>query len=125
VSPFTDAAGGSMPLSLDLDPPDSRNRAMEIELMQQQAGRAAELLKALANEHRLLVLCQLVTGEKSVGELEQLLGLRQPHLSQHLMRLREDGLVETRRESRQIFYRLASPEASEVLNVLYGIYCKS
>lgn len=114
-----------MPLSLDLGPSDSRNRAMEIELMQQQAGRAAELLKALANEHRLLVLCQLVTGEKSVGELEQLLGLRQPHLSQHLMRLREDGLVETRRESRQIFYRLASPEASEVLNVLYGIYCKS
>lgn len=93
--------------------------------MQQQAGRAAELLKALANEHRLLVLCQLVTGEKSVGELEQLLGLRQPHLSQHLMRLREDGLVETRRESRQIFYRLASPEVTAVLNVLYGIYCKS
>jgi ArsR family transcriptional regulator, virulence genes transcriptional regulator len=113
-----------VPLSLDLAPCAGRNGGMEAELMQQQAGKAADLLKALANEHRLLVLCQLVTGEKSVGELEQLLGLRQPHLSQHLTRLREEGLVNTRRESRQIFYSLASPEAAEVLNVLYALYCK-
>jgi ArsR family transcriptional regulator, virulence genes transcriptional regulator len=119
-----DGAGGSMPLFLDLAPSPSRNSRMEIELMQQQADKAADLLKALANQHRLLVLCQLVTGEKSVGELEQQLGLRQPHLSQHLTRLREEGLVNTRRESRQIFYSLASPEAAEVLNVLYTLYCK-
>jgi ArsR family transcriptional regulator, virulence genes transcriptional regulator len=91
--------------------------------MGRTAGLAADFLKALANRHRLLVLCHLSEGEKSVGELEKLLGVRQPHLSQQLARLRKDGLVETRRNSRTIYYRLGSPEAERLIGVLHQMFC--
>ncbi|HEV2548832.1 MAG TPA: metalloregulator ArsR/SmtB family transcription factor [Stellaceae bacterium] len=88
------------------------------------AAKATSLLKALANKHRLIILCHVAGGEKSVGELEELLGMRQPHLSQHLARLRRDHLVRTRRDSRTIYYELeASNVAGEIVHLLYQFYC--
>jgi ArsR family transcriptional regulator len=87
------------------------------------AAGAARLLKALANEDRLLILCNLADGEKNVTELQEILGLRQPTLSQQLSRLRYEGLVEFRRDGKSIHYRLASDEAAKVIEVLYEIYC--
>jgi len=88
-----------------------------------KAGEAAMLLKALAHEGRLMVLCQLLNGEHSVGALQDACGLSQSALSQHLARLREEGLVATRRESQTIFYRLADPNVARVLDTLAAIYC--
>lgn len=87
------------------------------------AAQACALLKALANEDRLLILCQLVQGEKNVGQLEQTLGIRQPTLSQQLTVLREEKLVTTERKGKYIYYRLASQEALQILQILYQIYC--
>lgn len=96
---------------------------MELEKLQESARRASALLKAMSNEHRLLILCQLLPGEKSVGELERLIGLSQSALSQHLARLRRDNLVQTRRQAQTIFYSLAGEEARAVINTLYDLYC--
>lgn len=82
------------------------------------ADRASELLKALANRHRLLMLCQLVEGERSVGELAELLGLRGSGVSQHLALLRKDGIVVARRDGQIIWYSIASPEARAPVNPL-------
>ncbi len=90
-----------------------------------QAQEAARLLKALGNHRRLMVLCQLVSGERSVGELAATVGLSQSALSQHLAKLRQDGLVATRRDSRTIFYRLASEPAARVLQALAAAFCPS
>ncbi len=95
----------------------------EIAAMRSAAGEATTLLKALANEDRLLLLCQMVNGEKSVSELEQLLDIRQPTLSQQLGVLRTEGLVSTRREGKRIYYSLASPQALQILGTLYSLYC--
>jgi DNA-binding transcriptional ArsR family regulator len=92
--------------------------------LEEKAAEAARLLRLLANENRLLVLCHLVAeGEMSVGALAEALGLSQPALSQHLARLREDGLVATRKEAQTVFYRLADPKAARVLAVLRDLYC--
>lgn len=87
------------------------------------AVQACTLLKALANEDRLLILCQLVHGERNVGELEQTLGIRQPTLSQQLTVLREEKLVSTERKGKYIYYRLASQEALQIMQTLYQLYC--
>ena len=86
------------------------------------AKRASRFLKALANDNRLVILCSLAGGEKNVGELEQILGIRQPSLSQQLARLRADQLVETRRDSRQIYYGLAGDEAKQVITLLNKLF---
>jgi ArsR family transcriptional regulator len=91
--------------------------------MATNASRASDFLKALANPHRLLILCYLAEGEMSVGELEQLLKLRQPTLSQQLARLREDALVDTRRAGKMIYYRLSSTEARQTIELLYQLFC--
>ena len=91
--------------------------------MQQAAQEASQMLRVLANENRLLLLCQLSQGEKSVGELETLLGIRQPTLSQQLGALRNEGLVQTRREGKQIIYRVVDERAQRLLETLYGLYC--
>lgn len=96
---------------------------MELEKLQESARRASALLKAMSNEHRLMILCQLLPGEKSVGELERIIGLSQSALSQHLARLRRDSLVTTRRQAQTIFYSLAGIEAKAVIDTLYGLYC--
>lgn len=88
-----------------------------------KAGEAAALLKALAHEARLMVLCQLLDGEYSAGALQKASGLSQSALSQHLARLREEGLVATRREAQTIYYRLADPNVARVLDTLAAIYC--
>ncbi|GMU43142.1 MAG: helix-turn-helix transcriptional regulator [Xanthomonadales bacterium] len=99
------------------------DQPFDLERMRVNAGAAARLLKALANENRLLVLCQLLAGERSVGELNAELALSQSALSQHLALLREDGLVATRREAQTIYYRLASDAVAGVLTALHRIYC--
>lgn len=93
------------------------------EAMQVHAADAARMLKVLANENRLLLLCQLVEGERSVGELNAGIDLSQSALSQHLAVLREDALVTTRREGQTIFYALKPGPAQEILKTLHGIYC--
>lgn len=89
----------------------------------QKARRASALLKAMANERRLLILCYLGLNERSVGELERSVGLSQSALSQHLARLRGDGLVSTRRDGQTIYYSLRGTEARRVLATLYDLYC--
>ena len=96
---------------------------MDLVSMQENAGQAAALMKSLSNPSRLLVLCALVTREHTVGELEELTGLSQSAISQHLARLRDSGLVETRREAQRIYYSLDKPEVKTVLETLHGIYC--
>lgn len=96
---------------------------LDLDTMRQHAGDAAQLLKALANEHRLLILCTLSEGELSVGELNGRVALSQSALSQHLALLRRDGLVQTRRVSQQIFYSLAPGPAAQIITVLHDLYC--
>jgi DNA-binding transcriptional ArsR family regulator len=92
--------------------------------MRSKAPQAAEFLRRLANGNRLMILCSLVEQERSVGELEQVLGLRQPGLSQQLAELRQAGLVATRRQSRSIYYSLADERTRAVVALLYEIFCK-
>jgi DNA-binding transcriptional ArsR family regulator len=96
---------------------------MDPDQLQRRAQEASELLKALGNARRLMILCQLVEGEKSVGELVRRIGLSQSALSQHLARLRRDRLVSTRRSAQTIYYALAGAEARALLQALHGLYC--
>ena len=95
----------------------------DIDAMRFAAANASILLKALANPDRLLLLCQLSQGERCVGDLEALLGIVQPTLSQQLGVLRAEGLVSTRRQGKNIYYSVADPAALEVLALLYRLYC--
>ncbi|GGE34702.1 transcriptional regulator [Halopseudomonas oceani] len=99
------------------------NNQSDIQRLRNSADQAHQLLKALANRDRLLLLCQLVDGERNVSELETLLGIVQPTLSQQLAVLRREGLVDTRREGKQVYYRVASREALAILHTLYGLFC--
>ena len=96
---------------------------LDVQAMQLAAVRASRLLKALANPDRLLLLCQLTQGEHCVSEMEELVGVLQPTLSQQLGVLRQEGLVSTRREGKQIFYSIASIDALAVMQVLYERFC--
>ena len=100
-----------------------RSGSMDMEAMHSAAGRACRLMKVLANPDRLLILCQLSQGERRVGELEELLGIVQPTLSQQLTVLRDEELVSTRREGKHIHYALTSPKALAVMRVLYEQFC--
>src|SRR3546814_1877955 len=95
---------------------------MNIQEMQAAADRATDLLKALASRNRLLLLCHLLDGEKSVGELARLLEVRDPAVSQQLALPRKDGLVRTRRQGQTISYGLASPKAAKVIATLSALY---
>jgi DNA-binding transcriptional ArsR family regulator len=94
-----------------------------MEVLRDNSKRAASLLKSLANPDRLLLLCQLVEGERSVTELEALTGIRQPTLSQQLGVLRNEELVATRRDGKWVYYRIASEDALAILGTLHQIYC--
>ena len=96
---------------------------LSLNQLQDNAGEATRLLKALSNERRLMILCQLGDGERAVGELLPLVGLSQSALSQHLAVLREEGLVAGRREGVSILYRVADPAALKVIALLADIYC--
>lgn len=95
----------------------------ELLRIMRKARSAADFLKALANESRLLVLCLLAEQERSVTELEEILALRQPTISQQLARLRLDGLVDTRREGKTVYYSLASEDVRRLITVMYDIFC--
>jgi DNA-binding transcriptional ArsR family regulator len=96
---------------------------MKAERMRSAADEASDLLKSLANRHRLLILCRLIERESSVGELAQLLGLRDSTASQHLSMLRRNGLVAARRDGQPIWYSIRSDSARALVEALYGVYC--
>ncbi|WP_416067460.1 ArsR/SmtB family transcription factor [Rhizobium sp. ZK1] len=98
---------------------------MNVEEMIPAAESAAELMRSLSHPQRLLVLCALVGGEKSVAELRQELLIEQVPMSQQLMRLRADGFVEARREGTTVYYRIARPEVADVVSALYSAFCGS
>jgi DNA-binding transcriptional ArsR family regulator len=102
----------------DLDPP-----VVDKAAMREAAEAACALMKVLSNPDRMLLLCELSAGERNVGELQEAVGIRQPTLSQQLAVLREEHLVETRRDGKNIYYSIASPQALAVLHVLYAQFC--
>lgn len=95
----------------------------DVQVTREKAEEAAVFLKTLANENRLMVLCHLAQGEKSVSELESLLGIRQSNLSQQLARLRAEGVVKTRRDAKSIYYALNSDEVALLVQLLYRLFC--
>ena len=96
----------------------------ELERIVENAKEASDFLKALSHESRLLILCILAEGEKSVTELESILALRQPTVSQQLARLRMDRLVSTRREGKTIYYSIANEDVRTVINAIYDVFCR-
>ena len=107
------------------EPEVSTQPPLDLELLRQSADAACKLMKALSNPDRLLLLCQLSQGEKNVGELEALVGITQPTLSQQLSVLRDEGLVSTRREGKNIYYCINSTQALAVMGVLYVQFCNT
>lgn len=106
-----------------VDHMESQLTAQTLDGLRQSAARCCALLKAMAHEDRLLLLCQLTQGEHNVGELEASVGIRQPSLSQHLGVLREEGLVAARREGKYIYYHLASHEVIAIMQTLSALFC--
>ena len=102
----------------------TREPTLDLNAMRPSAEAACRLMKVLSNPDRLLLLCQLSQGEMNVGELEALVGVLQPTLSQQLGVLREEGLVSTRREGKNIYYQVSDPNLLEILRVLYRLYCR-
>src|SRR5690554_4597858 len=92
--------------------------------MRAAVDQASELMKALSNQHRLLILCRLIDGEKSVGQLAEFLGIRDSTVSQHLALLRRDGIIAGRRDGQTIWYRIQSEPARNVLTILYESFCE-
>lgn len=111
-------------MHMDLQQVKGSERSHDSGRMAGNAKRASDFLKALAHENRLMILCILAEGEKSVGELEDILFLRQPTVSQQLARLRADGLVTTRRNGKAIYYNLASDEARAIIGAVYDVFCR-
>lgn len=97
---------------------------LDLEAWQSGASQVSTVLKSVGNERRLLILCQIVAhGEMSVGGLEKELDLSQSALSQHLARMRADGILETRRDGLTIYYSIADPRIEDLMSTLYGLYC--
>jgi len=109
---------------MDLQHLEDREQPRTLERMARNSKRASAFLKALSHESRLMILCILADGEQSVSDLEELLDLRQPTVSQQLARLREDGLVGTRRDGKTVYYNLASEEARVVVGAVYDVFCR-
>lgn len=108
-------------------PPHIRTKAdaFDIEAIQAQASRASSLLSAMCNEKRLMLLCQLVDGERSVNDLAERLAAPQSTVSQHLALLRREGFVQARRDGQTQFYSLAGDEARAIIETLQALYCDS
>jgi len=102
--------------------PDAKSD-MDLDLMQENASRASDLMKLLGHPHRLMILCELNQGECSVGELSDKIGIAQSPLSQHLARMRHEGVVTSRREAQTVYYSLAGREVGAVISLLYQLYC--
>lgn len=101
-----------------------QRQKIDLGKMNAAAGRASALMKTLGHKDRLMILCQLASGEKSVGELSELLEIPQSPLSQHLARMRQEDLVSTRREMQTIFYSLKASDVRKVIECLYTLYCQ-
>jgi DNA-binding transcriptional ArsR family regulator len=112
-------------MSLQTVVPEPISRAADLDGMAAKAKKASDFLKALAHESRLMILCILCEGERSVTELERILSLRQPTVSQQLARLRMDGLVATRRDGKTIYYSLASDEVRVIIGAIHQVFCKN
>ena len=97
----------------------------DLERMMENAQRASNFLKAISHEGRLMILCHLASGEKSVTELEELLSARQAAVSQQLSRLRLEGLVTPRRDGKAIYYRLTDDRPKQIMEVVYDLFCRS
>jgi len=102
----------------------SNAASMDIDVLMDQARKAGDLLKALSHESRLLILCILVGGERSVSELEEIMNMPQAAVSQQLARLRFDRLVKTRREGRMVYYSISDDEVARLVELLYEFFCK-
>lgn len=96
---------------------------MNIKELEESAASASRLLRAMSNEKRLMILCRLIDTELSVGDLGELVGLSQSALSQHLAKLRDEGLVKTRKQAQSVFYSLEGDQTRRIIEVLHGIYC--
>jgi DNA-binding transcriptional ArsR family regulator len=105
--------------------PPMDTSTLDLDKMKASAGNACRLMKVLSNPDRLMLLCQLSQGEKRVGELEEILSILQPTLSQQLTVLRDEELVTTRRDGKNIYYQIASPQALAVMNVLFAQFCET
>jgi len=103
---------------------DAKVKQSDMKAMRRHAGKAADMLRMLSHEARLVVLCELVNGERSAGALVEISGLGQSALSQHLAKLRESGLVATRQEAQTVYYRLADPDVTRLIALLHDIYCR-
>ncbi len=99
--------------------------SQDLAALESRAAEAAEFLKSLANKHRLMILCALVERECSVGELVDKLGISQPNTSQHLLRLKAEGLIAGRRSGSVIYYRLANAQVTPMIETLYALFCPS
>lgn len=97
---------------------------MDLEVMQSSAADVSDLLKLLGHPDRLMVLCQLKFAEQSVGELSRNLGIKQSSLSQHLARMRHEGVVTSRRDGQTMYYSIADPKVALVIGTLYELYCE-
>lgn len=104
---------------------DDEALSPELDQLMRKARKASDFLKALGHENRLLLLCLLAEKERSVSELENILAMRQPAVSQQLGRLRLDGMVTTRREGKAIYYSIAREDVRQVISVLYQIFCET
>ncbi len=113
----------SSPASVGAAAPEVPPHALDIEALRAAAGQAVKALKVMANEDRLLLLCQLSQGEMSVGELEAALDIHQPTLSQQLGVLRNEGVVTTRRDGKRICYSLADPRLLQIMQLMHALYC--
>lgn len=110
---------------MQLPATDSARDSDDMDRMVRNATEAANFLKAISHEGRLMIMCHLVSGERSVTELERLIGARQAAVSQQLSRLRLEGLVQTRREGKTIYYRLADDRPRRILEVVYEMFCET
>ena len=111
-----------------IDAPESAptdSPALDLQAMREHAGQAVAMLKLLGNEDRLLLLCQMAECERTVGELQELTGIEQPTLSQQLGVLRRDGVVETRREGKFIWYQLADSRALQLMQAVHQLFCQT
>ncbi len=115
---------GIVSKSIENELRDGAEYSDELDQLMRNARAASDFLKALSHESRLLLLCLLAEGERSVTELENILSLRQPTVSQQLARLRFDGMVTTRREGKVIYYSIANDNVRQVISVIYNIFCE-
>lgn len=111
--------------SLENELRDGAEFSPELDQLMRKARKASDFLKALSHENRLLLLCLLAERERTVTELENILSLRQPMVSQQLARLRLDQLVTTRREGKAIYYSLATDDVRSIISVIYDIFCRN